>query len=142
MDKKLFNNLLCVAYIFFNLSDVESKDNLQLINVRCNNSLSKTVVNTTCSLKTFARNVISFNMETFLKREIKGNHFNIHYEVFTKKNTNYHKLYEIKYDDLCKIIKLTGGPFDELKRVLDASAPGIFVPCPWKVRPSIQKLVC
>ena len=107
---------------------------MKLTSVRCNNSLSLSVMNTTCSLKAFQRGVISLNMETFLIREINGENFNVHFEVFTKVRTSYHKLYEIKYDNLCQMLRTITEFNSLIIEVLDASATGIFVPCPWKVK--------
>ena len=72
--------------LWFNLFKVSiqvygKKSGDKMFYIRCNNSLSKTAVNTTCSLKSYSRNYTVMNLETFLVRKVKSMKVSLKFKI-------------------------------------------------------------
>ena len=126
----------------------QPKDSQKITSINCDNSKSKTFVNSTCSLKAFKRGVTYLTAETYLNRRIQSN--NVHVSLYFYKSRNishqyiskmatiyyqkvmnsYKQVHKVSYDDFCKALGEKSLASYLVSSYLDKIAPGQFHACP------------
>ena len=129
---------------------------VKLTGIKCNNTLSKTVVNTTCNLKSYSRTNTVLNFESYVIRYVNSSKAKVSLQltfksykylskilfalklrltIYYRVRTKYQQFLDHTVDDFCGI--LAGGKNAFMDRLfLDPvrlAAPDMFHPCPYVI---------